>query len=1044
MNNRRFTNDRSSFWEAWNSLGSFGIPAMGRRCGYGVVLLGTCLLLQGCGGGSSSNSNGNRNDPPPLNPATVTVTSPANGGTVTSLPVILSVTFTNGADPTQMTALLDGVDITSDFGAAVNGVRTAKENQPAVNYGKNQVQIRYQKQKINASFIVNQASSATPSAAPPGNSSSANTSLVPIQTRVLQAASDPSVATNWGIQVGSNTYYATTPIDYQGNQCAAGTASCSNGYQLLLLSRHDLSVVSNSSFSTDNPADLNETAPLVQALVNLNSPVSGCGNAGCIMVMQSFEYMGFSPCSSGYDGPNCAGNPNFIAFTEAMQGLGATGIMVFANGSSSNVGYSFIGNVGAVTIPFASSNFGGSQYERLGCSVTNAPPSTACDAAGRFGSNGNSVGSSEPVGFITGALVRDNYNSYTYTPTAPQISYTFGTTTNSSDGLTNAVSFNGSGPGDPDYYSQDLPQGVAGGFHLLILDRTNPTGPNAKEFEAFFPMSQLSNLASTISLYHGANSLYFLASIGKVSHDDQDQTMSPIWDSLATTIGHIGGDPMTFKIFGGTQFDPTGVDDYLLVGRSINNVPSLIAMPSFVGSEAGMVIAKKTVSNAKGPTNVEGMLTLDRYGYYIPRAQGRAVGLVSPQTASVLNASLLSPTAWPYSSDTGHQNAYTYISTQLCCSDIRSAYVNLNASPDVWLTNLYQLPYDPDQPGFTEDDFDDVQAQLEIEFGYLSQIRNLQNNILSLYQSQQSNVALILQQAEDDVIADVYTSTPPPQPPTAWSTFTQDVFPTLANLTGFVPGGDYVKTALGVGTLVIDSTVERTNNSNGQSQLMQRLAAQNVAASKLAQIAVDQYTESLISLGNDFDRIVTDWGRMKALGGPLASGELQWDDSASGYFLRAFNLTARRQYYPALMVNSNFWIAHDTYASTTYSPNDNDYVWGNDNGCGLGLIQNGQQSNNPAYSGAAWYPGVIQGPENVNGGNKNPGAYWWDVWAFGDSAINAQCPDGETPLPSPFGMFDPIDENNTSALGLWKPYFFQRSGLTTYTNANKYYNGDEP
>ena len=79
----------------------------------------------------------------------------------------------------------------------------------------------------------------------------------------------------------------------------------------------------------------------------------------------------------------------------------------------------------------------------------------------------------------------------------------------------------------------------------------------------------------------------------------------------------------------------------------------------------------------------------------------------------------------------------------------------------------------------------------------------------------------------------------------------------MANLAGFAPGGNYVKTSLGLGILVVDSTVERTNNANGQSQLMQRLAAQNIAASELAQSAVDQYTDSLISLGNDFDRIAT-------------------------------------------------------------------------------------------------------------------------------------------------------------------------------------------
>jgi hypothetical protein len=1046
MKHCRFAaNNSSSSRRKSNSLRSFGISVIGRSSGAGAVLLGACLLLQGCATGSSPNNN---ITPPPLDPATVKIASPTNGGTVTSLPVTLSVTFTNGADPTQMKALLDGVDITSDFGAAVNGVRTAKEKQPAVNYGQNQIQIRYQQQKINSSFILDRASSGTPSPVPPGSTSSVGTLLVPIKTRVLKSGSDPSMATNWGVQVGSNTYYANTPTDYQGNQCQAGQPSCSNGYQLLLLNRHDLSVVSNKSFSTDNPLDLGVEPPppppmppdfpsrFVMALEQLNGPYPGCAPAGCILVMQSFEYMGYTVDYNS--GPPDAA----VFFALAMENLGATGIAGFANGSSPHVAYSFIGNVGGAA---ALANAGGSQYERLGCSDTYTSPSNICDAAGRVGSDGNTPpGNPELLGAITGVLVRDNYNSFTYAPTAPQISYTFGTTTNSSGGFTNAVSFNGSVAGDPNYYSQDLPQGATPGFHLLILDRTNPAGSSAKEFEGFYSMNQLSDLASQIKLFQGGNSLYFLASMGKVSHDDTNTSFSPIWDSLANRINDIGGDPLTFKIFGDTQpaFDPNGVDDYLLVGRSVNNVDFSIAMPPFNGAEAGMVIAKKTVSNAKGPTTVEGMLAQDRYGYYAPRVQGQAVGLVAPQTASVLNASLLSPTPWPYSSDSGHQNAYTYISTQLCCSDIRSAYVNLNASPDVWLTNLYQLLYSPDQSGFTEDDFDDLKAQLAIEFGYLSQIRNLQNNILSLYQSQQSNVALILQQAEDDVIADVYTSTPPPQPPTAWSAFTQDVFPTLANLAGFAPGGNYVKTALGIGTLVIDSTVERTNNANGQSQLMQRLANQNVAASQLAQTAVDQYTESLISLGNDFNRIATDWGRMKAIGGPLASGQLQWDDSASGYFLRAFNLTARRQYYPALMRNSNFWIGHISYANPSYYPNDNQYYYDNNDGCGLGRIQRGQESNDPAFAGVAWYPGVIQ---STNGNEKNPGAYWWDVWAFGSPAINAKCPDGQSgTLPGTFGMFDPIDQNNPSALGLWKPYFFQRSGLKIYPNSNPYYNGNEP
>jgi hypothetical protein len=229
------------------------------------------------------------------------------------------------------------------------------------------------------------------------------------------------------------------------------------------------------------------------------------------------------------------------------------------------------------------------------------------------------------------------------------------------------------------------------------------------------------------------------------------------WLSLANAVSNISGDLLTFTIFGDVQseFDPPpGVDDYLLVGRVGDNNGEIM-MPPYYANEAGMVIAKKTVANATGPTSVEGILTLDRYGYYIPRAQGQNVGMTTPQTAALLSASLLAPVAWPFSSDAGHVAAYTFISNQLCCSDIRAAYTNLNVSPEVWLTQLYQIIYPGDSQGFTEDEFDDVQGQLETEFQYLSLVRNLQNNILSLYESQQSNVALISQEAEDDVIADV-------------------------------------------------------------------------------------------------------------------------------------------------------------------------------------------------------------------------------------------------------------------------------------------------
>ncbi len=112
-----------------------------------------------------------------------------------------------------------------------------------------------------------------------------------------------------------------------------------------------------------------------------------------------------------------------------------------------------------------------------------------------------------------------------------------------------------------------------------------------------------------------------------------------------------------------------------------------------------------------------------------------------------------------------------------------------------------------------------MKTQLATEFNYVQLVRNLQNNILSLYQDQQSNVGLILDQAAADIKADIQTNNPPPTTPTPWGTFTSDVFPVLSNLAGFLPGEDqlnnFVKNATGIGSLVIDNTVERSNDPPG-------------------------------------------------------------------------------------------------------------------------------------------------------------------------------------------------------------------------------------
>jgi hypothetical protein len=1019
-------------------------------CIRAVVAVFCLLILVGCGGNNSPNPPDPPNPPTPPSPS-LKIVAPPDGVIVKGAPVTVSVSAANVPDPANVLVWLNGSDITAKLGAAnANGVSSANVGLPDVNYGKNQIQVRYNGLKVNSSFIFDAASG---TGTGKGLTQVSSTNLaVPVKTRVLRNG-DPNIPTNWGIQVGDITYWSNVPILSDKTPCP----DCNQGFQVLFLNRQDLSLVSNISYIVSSPYDIYSYSPFIIALQNAAQGVlNGCEHGGCIMVMQSLTLIGYAPCYNQSNvSRDCAGySPDAQREADYLSQLGASDIVLYANDGSAHTAYSFIGNAAGGK---NKNSIGGTQYERLGCSDTTFGGNpTICDSLGAFSSSLNSPPDPTQTGAISGMLIRDNYNSFTYSPNAPELNYTFGTGT-VNGALTNVVSIDGSTTEGEGQYSMSLPKGSRGGFRLLILDRNNPGGTSclscstgAKRFDQFYDidrgLASLENEITNNGQGSDGNSLMFLASMGNISHDDGAGSASN-WDAFVKAVNQIGGNILTLQILGDVHqaFNADGKDDYLLVGRPVPNVYTN-SMPPFHGEESGYVIRRRTVSNATSPTSVEGVLALDHEGYYAPRLQGANNGMAIPQVTFLASASLLPPTAWPAVSTAGQQNAYSWISTALCCADIRAGYINRNASPEVWLTQLEQLQYPSSESGnFSPADFSDVQEQLATEFNYVSLVRNLQNNILSLYQSQQSNVALILQQAEGDVQADIFAgaANPPQVSPSPWRAFTTDVFPVMGDLAGFIPeGGNAIKTALGVGTLVINSAVDRTNDASGNSQFMLSLAKQDLAVADLAQHAVDEYTDSLVTLGNDFNRIVSDWGRLRALGGPLANGQLQWDNTAGGYFLRAFNLAARRQYYPALMTaNTSFFVTHIQYGDYQYNGSDDRYEYGNNEGCpqsNFHVAQDNNYANSPDLKSTAWYPGQIQSG-NANGSTQ--GAYWWDIWALGLSPdTNDNCPvTSSGQLPSTYGMFDPIDQNNPSGLGLWKPDFFTQWSGTTFVHQNGYF-----
>lgn len=1057
-------------------------------CAFSTALL--CIPLAGCGGENTF--------PPPVTTPepSLTVTSPADGATVKGDPVTISIDVKNLVDNSKLTVLLNGADVSSKFSKPnAGGALSAQLKQPDVAHGKNQIQVRYDTLRADSSFLLDTGLGTDPGApGSPVNGSAAL--LVPIRTRVLGNGGqnnppDPSKAVSWGIQVGiagtpNSVYYAAPqPTDQNGNKCSG---SC-YGYQILLLSRADLSLVSNTSYEVATYDEIQPNSPFLQTLEGLGAgpndpssitakqpPPPACVPNGCVVVMQSLARIGYNPCYNA-DTAYLGTCPPFVEDSTAanliywLTKIGASAQVLFANGmESSNIGYSFIGNAGSGQMPgkgsiggrdsngsifIAQAGSNNTQFERLGCSDTRSGNSpTICDNLGWGGSAANSDGVT--TGQISGAMVLDNFNLFTFTQNAPLITYSFGNTA-----LTNQVSIVSAANGTHTY-SKSLSAPQKGGFRLLILNRTHPDWDNAVQFDQTYNLDAagLVTLSNDLLNLPGANSLFFLASIGDVTHNDEtDPTISPAWETMVETVQRIGGDALTLRILGDAHqaFNPDGKDDYLLVGKQIPYAPPVFesftaGMPSyFTAAEAGYVINRKTAAYPISPTRVSGLLKQDHQGYYSPKLQatdapGTEGGpFVQPLGASLASASLLNPVQWPFTSTPGQRNAYAWFSEQLCCKDIRaSAYINLNLSPSTWLTEIgsYKYPSANNQTSgpFSLDDFNNVKGQLATEFKYVQDARNLQTNILSMYTDTQSNIGLILQQAASDIDADIQTDNPLPPGGSAWTIIANDVLPNLANAAGVLPQvGAIARAQIATVNTVLDDTAARSNNASGASQVQQALANEDIAVANLAQYATNQFNDSLITLGNDFKRVVTDWGRLQTVGRPIESNQLVWDPTATGTFLKAFDLSTRRRYYPLLMAaNSEFFVTHIENVDFTY------HTQSTQNDCQFKYFPNAQDANYIGKSsdqlqdfsqmtGTAWLPGTISNFTKT---------YEWDTWALGQGPHSSDgCPLPNSfisdALPNTYGMFLPITNNQsggTSGFGLWRPYVFQYGGFKLITH----------
>ncbi len=985
-----------------------------------VPLALLCALLQACGSGGS-------NSTPPSQPQ-ISIVAPADGTVLMTLPATVKVSFSNGADPGAMKALLDGVDISAQFAAAdSSGMRQVQIDRPAVNLGKNQLQVSSGSTVTQSSFVV-----ALSNGGNSGIGASATLPLlIPIQSRVLTGPGNNAVDYNFALYEDPNN--PTNPTYVRAPEGAIA------GFQVAYLSRADLSVVSNQTVPNPDPGadDYFGASALSQAL---GSVPAGCGTAGCLLLVQSLQTIGYTPCSYPYP----VRENDCQTWTTLFSSLGGSGRVGYANETSQQVAYSFVGNTSlAPLLP-------GTNFERLTCSA-----SSGCEqnAAPSSDSTAPSDATLAQIGNFSGVLVRDNFNNYTYAQNAPPVSFSSGVDTTN---VSHRFTING-----VDYYSgfaRNGKGGQLGGFHVVILDRTTLALKQNQWWQATVDQTAIQAvhnfLAQPSNMTYG--SLVFFAAFGNTSYSGQ--TARNDWYDFSTLLPILGGTQQVFFLANNPQNpQPPNVafiDDYTLVGGPIDwNHAITTGLESEVGAELSSVISRETELYPLS-SDMEGFLEMDHEGYYDAKVYGHNVGLSSVATAEMLSASLRNPTPWPFPGpDTAKsQAAYTWISQQLCCDDVRSAYVNQNVDPSIWLSQLQQLSFNANVlPGSDQADFDAMKAQLATEFQYVRLVRLFQGNVRNLFQDQQANIALLLQQAQDDVLANLtQVQLTDMVPAHSLSGTLEDLFSVAAGLAGFIPGGGAitagVKTALALGTVAVKDSASTTNSPTGQALRTQENV--EIAAGNLAGQAADEFAQTLVSLGDQFDRIVIDWGRLKTLGGPLLANQVPWDSNVTGYLLRSFDTLTRRDMYTKLIGSPNVaeveyysYVTDQAYIGDTFSNTSNDVcTWSEGNN----IDPYYQLANRPVL----FYPsGAPNTDTEDTRGQQGSGSsvhfypfdYQWAVWALVlDSEGGHECAvQHGQPDATVYGLFKPLDPNDTSALGAYRLWFFTRRGLPSFANGSQ-------
>ena len=433
--------------------------------------------------------------------------------------------------------------------------------------------------------------------------------------------------------------------------------------------------------------------------------------------------------------------------------------------------------------------------------------------------------------------------------------------------------------GGHEYTPQAASGSSRGGFHVIVVDRANPSTilSNRTYFtnDSAQGATQIANLTRDLAAYwEDESKLVFVNTFGAAVADPAP--LRRVWQELHS----IGA---TYDLLNGLQ----ATDTFAFVGTA--SPPGQFGLPLYQGPEASTSLGQSGL--------LKGVLGRGHRGnFYAP---------VTTSFSDVVDLAMYNiigqpPATWAFPTDAAEQAAYTWIGTQICSEcvgDVRLSYTNSDNPISTIYTNIKTLTCQAGDVGgvkFSATDCEAIQKLWATEISNVMAIQHFQTNLLTLWTDSQSNDGLLLNSAEATVEQAVQ---PPPQSKAQLIVgllakqligYGEQAFSSLSG----IPLGA-VQLAFNIGSILAKQPAGTSATEDVQ-----------VEVSKLSASATTAFEQQMAAIGSMFVFILQDGTKIGQLGGDLQSNNGQWTwtpGTTTSQLLTVIDQTERLSYYQSLM-----------------------------------------------------------------------------------------------------------------------------------------------